>query len=117
VKDDLAERLLSRVMDWDTTEIKQYIPDLQMLAAIKYDEYGNYGPGAKFLESLAAWLQQLSEDHRQVALDFVLNELVFVSETQMSHLINSGPYGGHCAGAAVPGRCKHRHCSTPHPQD
>ena len=91
MKDELAERLLSRVMGWDTTQVTQQLGELQTLAGIKYDEYGNYGPGAKFVESLAVWLHQLPEQRRQLAVDFVLNELVFISETQMSHLITLVP--------------------------
>lgn len=92
MRDELAERLLSRVMGWDRTEVKAQLPVLQALSLVKYDEYGNYGPGVKFVESLAAWLNQFpEEDDRRVAFEFVMDELVFVSETQISHLINLVP--------------------------
>jgi hypothetical protein len=91
VRDSLAERLLSTVMDWDSTQVRHQLGELQTLAGIKYDEYGNFGPGAKFIESLAGWLNQFPMERRQLALDFVLNELVFISETQMTHLISLVP--------------------------
>jgi hypothetical protein len=85
---ELAEKLLSRVMGWDTGEVKEQVPVLQAMSMVKYDEYGNYGPGVKFVENLAAWLSQFPEEDRQVALDFVTGELVFISERQISHLIS-----------------------------
>ena len=78
-------------MGWDTSELQQYVPDLQALADVKYDEYGNYGPGGKFIENLAGWLAQFPEERRQVALEFVMNHLVFISETEMRHLISLVP--------------------------
>jgi hypothetical protein len=78
-------------MDWDTTQVRHQLGELQTLAGIKYDEYGNFGPGAKFIESLAGWLNQFPMGRRQLALDFVLDELVFISETQMTHLISLVP--------------------------
>jgi hypothetical protein len=91
VRAELAQRLLGTVMGWDTSELQQYVPDLQALADVKYDEYGNYGPGGKFIENLAGWLAQFPEERRQVALDFVMNHLVFISETEMRHLISLVP--------------------------
>jgi hypothetical protein len=87
VRDELAERLLSRVMGWDSTQLPGYVGDLQALAQVKYDDYANYGPGAKFLESLAVWLNQFPKERQQLAIDFVMEELVFISEKEMSHLI------------------------------
>jgi hypothetical protein len=91
MRDRLAERLLSTVMVWDSTQVRRQLRELQTLAGIKYDDYGNFGPGAKFIESLAGWLNQFPMERRQIALDFVLGELVFISETQMTHLITLVP--------------------------
>jgi hypothetical protein len=85
---DLAERLLKEVMGWDTGEFAERVRDLQALAAVKYDEYGNYGPGSKFVENLAAWLAQFPPDKRKIAFDFVLRRLVFISEVEIGHLIS-----------------------------
>ncbi|HEV7492158.1 phosphoribosyltransferase-like protein [Baekduia sp.] len=89
---ELAQRLLNEVMGWtDDDSFRQYVPDLQALAEAKYDEYGNYGPGSKFIENLAGWLNQFPEVRRTVALDFVMARLVFVSETEMRHLVDLVP--------------------------
>src|ERR1700722_3867292 len=91
MRDRLAERLLSTVMGWDSTQVRHQLRGLQTLAGIKYDGYGNFSPGAKFIESLAVWLNQFPIGRRQLALEFVQDELVFISETQMTHLITLVP--------------------------
>ena len=85
---DLAERLLRQVMGWDTGEFAERVRDLQALAVVKFDEYGNYGPGSKFVENLAMWLDQFPEERRRTAFDFVLTNLVFLSEVEIGHLIS-----------------------------
>lgn len=91
MRDELAERLLSRVMGWKSTELQEFVPDLQALALMKYDEYGHYGPGIKFVENLAGWLDQFPSEQRQAALEFVMKELVFISSGEMSHLVSLVP--------------------------
>lgn len=88
MRSELAERLLAEVVGWDTVDFIQGVGDLQALSRVKYDEYSNYGPGAKFVENLAMWLDQFPADRRRTALDFVFDRLVFVSEVQMQHLIS-----------------------------
>jgi hypothetical protein len=78
-------------MGWSTGQFQAYVPNLQALAEIKYDEYGNYGPGGKFIENLAGWLYQFPTERRQVALDFVMRGLVFISEAEMRQLISLVP--------------------------
>lgn len=88
MKDDIAERLLAQLMNWDVEELKFRAPRLQALATLKYDEYGQYRPGAKFAENLGIWLRQFDEgDQRQTALQFVETELLFVTERELSHII------------------------------
>lgn len=89
MKDDLAEQLLVKVMGWGPEEVPRYLPSLQALARHKYDEYEGYRPGEKFIESLSAWLWQFEPAERQIALDFVLNDLVFISRAEMDHLIET----------------------------
>lgn len=87
MRSELAEELLARLMDWEPGAFVERVRELEVLATYKYDEYGNFRPGVKFLESLAAWLHQFEADERQVALDFVRSRLVFVSDAEMTHLI------------------------------
>lgn len=87
MRDELAERVLAAVMDWDETEVRGRVQQLQALASHKYDEYGGYQAGVQFLESLASWLFQFDAGRREAAVEFVLRRLVFVSEAEMDHLI------------------------------
>lgn len=85
----LAERLLSVLMDWDNSpKFTQEIPRVQTLAALKYDEYGGYGAGVKFVENFSRWLRQFKAgEERETAYNFVMKSLVFISEAEMGHLI------------------------------
>ncbi len=91
VKDKLAEKLFAHVMGQrgdGTDYLVEYASPLQALASHKYDEYGGYRPGVKFMETLAGWLNQLDPDERRVALDFVLDQLVFVSNAELDHALS-----------------------------
>src|SRR5215831_19392971 len=87
MRDDLAERVLARVMSWDPAQIAKFGACLQALARYKYDEYEGFGPGEKFVESLAAWLSQLKPAERADAIQFVMTSLVFVSRLELDHVI------------------------------
>lgn len=88
MKDDIAERLLAQLMGWDVVELKLRAPRLQALATLKYDEYGQYRPGAKFAENLGIWLRQFDEGaERATALEFVETELLFITDRELSHII------------------------------
>jgi len=88
VKSELAEELLNEIMGWDRAAFQEKVRRLEALAAYKFDEYGNFRPGVKFLESLAAWLDQFNDPlERATALDFVLDRLIFISDAEMTHLV------------------------------
>jgi hypothetical protein len=90
VKDKLAEEILAHVMGWNSAQVAEAGVELQMLANHKYDSYEGYRPGVKFLESLGAWLHQFeSDEHRQIALKFVRDELIFISTAELEHLIET----------------------------
>ncbi len=75
-------------MGWDRAAFQEKVRQLEALATYKFDEYGNFRPGVKFFESLAAWLDQFADDaDRATALDFVLGRLIFISDAEMTHLI------------------------------
>jgi hypothetical protein len=91
VRDKLAEKLFAKVMGQDSDGpdyLNDYAAPLQALASHKYDEYGGYRPGVKFMETLAGWLDQLETEERRVALDFVLERLIFVSNAELDHAIS-----------------------------
>ncbi len=86
MRDALAERLLANVMQWSPEDVARERPVLQALAAVKYDEYQQFSPGMRFVESLALWLEQFTAmDERKAAYMFVLSRLVFLSHAEMAH--------------------------------
>ena len=86
---DLAETLLARIMDWDDATRAAERARLELFAAYKYDQYQQFAPGRRFLESLALWLRQFKKgDERNLAYEFVRNRLVFVSNEEMNALVD-----------------------------
>jgi hypothetical protein len=89
LRDNLAERLLATVMQWSLDDVVQERPILQALATFKYDEYQQYFPGMRFIESLAMWLSQFPDEYqKRIAYNFVRNRLIFISDTEMNHLVS-----------------------------
>lgn len=88
MKSELAEELLDALMSWDRAAFAEKVRRLEAMASHKWDEYGNFRPGVKFFESLAAWLYQFDDPvDRATGLDFVLDRLIFLSDAEMTHLI------------------------------
>jgi hypothetical protein len=48
MRDELAEALLAKVMNWSDEEKARERPILQDFARYKYDEYQQYAPGRRF---------------------------------------------------------------------
>jgi hypothetical protein len=90
LKDQLAEELLAKVMGWkNPSEFVEHGRPLMAMSAYKYDEYQQFSPGMRFIESLALWLGQFNTPaQRAVALEFVRERLVFVSAAEMNHLVS-----------------------------
>jgi hypothetical protein len=85
LRDALAERLLAKVMGWSPADVARERPTLQVLAELKYDEYQQYSPGMRFVESLALWLEQFEPEERGIAYEFIRSRLIFFSEAEMAH--------------------------------
>ncbi len=85
----LAEKLLCSILNWSEEEVRVERPSLQAISDFKYDEYQQFSPGMRFIESLARWLKQFDEpSERKVAYQFVKDQLIFISNDQISHLVN-----------------------------
>ena len=88
----LAVRLLRTVMAWDEATMgpnqSALITTMSRLAEYKYNAYQQYAPGRQFIESLALWLEQFDYSDREVALDFVHDKLIFISDQEMRHLVD-----------------------------
>lgn len=75
-------------MGWSTAEKAAERAYLESFASYKYDEYQQFSPGRRFIESLALWLAQFDEgDARRSAYDFVKRRLLFISTDEMNHLV------------------------------
>jgi hypothetical protein len=89
MREELAEQLLMAEMKWDIPTAKEEINKLRYLTAVKYDNYRNFGVGKRFLESLVLWLRQFKTvDERKIAYNFIMKRLLYISETQMDHLVD-----------------------------
>lgn len=87
---ELAQRLLTATLNWSPENIEQYSNLIDAFAELKYDEYQQYRPGSRFVEHLCAWLNQFeAEEEREVALNFVLKNLTFISTSEMHWLIET----------------------------
>ncbi|MEN9402147.1 MAG: hypothetical protein RL091_850 [Verrucomicrobiota bacterium] len=89
MKEQLAERLLARVMNWRAEDVARERPILQAMAAYKYDEYQQFKPGMRFVESLALWLNDFTDPkHKEEAYKFVRERLLFFSTAEINHLVS-----------------------------
>jgi hypothetical protein len=86
--DNKGLKILSEIMGWEDEENRKEFAWLKMMAAIKYDEYRDFLPGMRFLENLAAWLQQFkSIDERKEAYALLRRRLIYVSPPEMQRLV------------------------------
>jgi len=75
-------------MGWDQQKVAQERAVLQDMARYKYDEYQQFAPGQRFIESLALWLRQFpAGDARATAYEFVRRRLIFISAAEMDQLV------------------------------
>lgn len=58
---------------------------LETLADYKYNEYQQFVPGRRFMESLALWLDEIDQNQRAAAFELVEKRLVFFSRGDMFH--------------------------------
>lgn len=88
MRDLLAERLLGKVLNWTSQELAEEQPIIDALARLKYDDYQQFKPGLKFLESFALWLDQFEPNERKIAYSFIKKRLIYLSSSEMNHLVD-----------------------------
>lgn len=88
MKNELAEQILAKTMNWNPAELKNELELLQMMSSLKYDEYQQYTNGKQFVESLALWLRRFPQEDRQKAYEFVKENIIFISERELQQLIS-----------------------------
>ena len=76
-------------MDWDTDQAREQFAWLRLMSRLKYDGYQDYLAGARFVESLADWLQQFKPEEREAAYRFVRHHLVYVGAAEIQHLVEA----------------------------
>lgn len=85
---NLALRLLGEVMQWPDEKALEEFSWLRLMSRFKYDDYGDYLAGVRFVESLARWLQQFENPaEREDAYRFVKTRLIYISRTEMNRLV------------------------------
>jgi len=88
MKGELATALLSNVMDWSEENLASERLYIEMMAELKYDEYQQYSHGMRFVESLAQWLDKFEKKDRQKLYQFIKENLVYLSATEIRQLID-----------------------------
>ena len=88
MRDLLAESLLAKVMGWSPHEVAGERVLLKILGDYKYDEYQQFSPGMRFVESLAQWLEQFNLHERKTAYEFIKSKLVYCSSLEINHLVS-----------------------------
>ena len=74
-------------MGWDDDDTPRDLRAFQVLARYKYDRYGRFEPGRKFIDSFALWLRQFSDrEDKEAAFNFIKDRLIFVSDYELEHL-------------------------------
>lgn len=89
MKRDLALRLLSNILPnppWDESRSQEFFKELEILAEHKYNTYEMYQPGRLFFENLYLWLLGFEPEERTTALQFVRENLIFISRGEFQQL-------------------------------
>ena len=84
---ELALKVLGTIMRWTDEQARDEFAWLRLMGRLKYDGYRDFRAGMRFIESLATWLQQFAEDHRETAYTFVRNALVYIGPSEMQKLV------------------------------
>jgi hypothetical protein len=93
MKDELAEKLLVRIMKWDANKLNEERFYIQLFADLKYDDYQKYSQGMRYVESLALWLNNFDDDDKEMMYTFIKDNLIYISEGQMRNLVeNAYPF-------------------------
>jgi hypothetical protein len=85
--EQLALRLLRRIMKWDEETATREYRWVRLMSRLKYDGYRDYLAGVRFAESLAGWLNQFDAEDRQAAYDFIKKRLIYFSPAEIQRLV------------------------------
>ena len=82
-----ALRYLANALNWDEREEEEETKWLRLISEFKYDNYHDFLVGSRFVESLLDWILQFKTEDRRIAYRFVRERLVFISISEMNHLV------------------------------
>lgn len=89
MRDDLARSVLDKLLDWTDQESADWVIELSAMASYKFDDYEGFTAGERFFERLARWLAQIPDpSDRRRLIEFVRNQLVFISRDEMNQAIS-----------------------------
>lgn len=89
MKEGLEGKMVSKVMGWRAPEQARGSHRLlRALAASGYDDYMQFRPGMRFVESMALWLNQFKPGERQAAYEFVVKRVIFITRAQIEHAVS-----------------------------
>lgn len=88
MKDQLAERLLYKTMDWDTETLGEELSFLQDMSYYRYDYYEQFIPGVRYLGSLVRWLGQFdNKEEQNLMYNYIKNNLIYITREQIINLV------------------------------
>lgn len=87
MKQDFILGKLAEIMAWPAGTDREEFGWLRLMSRMKYDGYQDFLAGARFVESLADWLQQFAPEERAAAYNFVRKSLIYISTAEMNHLV------------------------------
>lgn len=89
MKKQLALRIISDLMGWETVYAAGEFAWLRLMVETKFDHYQGYGPGDRFYVHLIHWLEQFSShSERKLAYSFLRTQLVYIGQREMHHLVS-----------------------------
>src|SRR5258708_11211041 len=71
---------------WNEERVRHMFGDLRVLAEHKYNEYEMYQPARLFFENLYLFLLKFKEEDRTAILEFVRNDLTYISRDEFQQL-------------------------------
>jgi arsenate reductase-like glutaredoxin family protein len=87
MNNELSSKLLTNVMQWDLEEVNNNMEDILFMSYMKYDGYGQYMPGSRFMPSFVKWLNEFEIDERRILFEFIKKRLIYISNEQMMYLV------------------------------
>lgn len=88
MKEKLAKKLVADLMKWDDERATDEFAWLELMVNYKFDDYQQYGPGHRFYVHLLRWLAQYPAVDRECAWSLLREELIYVSQEEMHHLVS-----------------------------